>query len=226
MKVVKMPLSALKLPERNVRMHTETQLKEFERSISMFGQIRPIVVDEKCVILAGNGLYETLKRMGRDSADVLKVTGLSENQKKKLMLADNKIFGLGVDDLSAFDAFLADLKDDLDIPGFDEDLLRSMAAEANAVTEQLQEYGTLDAKEIEDIKAAGERKETYMATGLPRDREPESGPESRPENAAPQQFPLPVGTPEETAQEGNAPADGEPVRRSVVCPHCGGTVWL
>ncbi|MBQ9347062.1 MAG: hypothetical protein IJT94_06930 [Oscillibacter sp.] len=221
MKVVKMPLSALKLPERNVRMHTETQLKEFERSISMFGQIRPIVIDEDGRILAGNGLYETLKRMGRDSADVLKVTGLSENQKKKLMLADNKIFGLGVDDLSAFDAFLADLKDDLDIPGFDEDLLRSMAAEANAVTEQLQEYGTLDAKEIEDIKAAGERKETYMATGLPRDHEPESGPESVPENAAPQQFPLTVGKSEDTGR-----TDGEPVRRSVVCPHCGGTVWL
>ena len=64
MNVVKMPLSTLKRPERNVRMHTEKQLKEFERSVSMFGQIRPIVVDDERTILAGNGLYETLLRMG------------------------------------------------------------------------------------------------------------------------------------------------------------------
>ena len=45
-------------PEKNVRIHTEQQLREFERSVRMFGQIRPIVVDENNVILAGNGLYE------------------------------------------------------------------------------------------------------------------------------------------------------------------------
>ena len=213
MKVVKMPLSALRPPERNVRMHTETQLKEFERSISMFGQIRPIVTDENGVILAGNGLYETLKRMGRDSAEVLKVTGLSENQKKKLMLADNKIYGLGVDDLSTLDAFLAELQGDYDIPGFDEDLLRSMAAEASAITDQLQEYGTLDVQEIENIQAARARKETYMTTGLPPDSSEDA--ES-------------VESPVENEERASAPEDGErePVRRSVVCPHCGGTIWL
>ena len=214
MKIVKMKLSSLNAPERNVRMHTDRQLKEFERSITMFGQIRPIVADENGVILAGNGLYETLKRMGRTEADVLKVTGLSENQKKKLMLADNKIFGLGVDDLSALDAFLAELKDDLDIPGFDADLLRSMAAEASAVTEQLQEYGTLDAVEIENLRAARERKESYMETGLP--PEPDSNTDA------------PVENPVESVESAAAPenTEPEPVRRSIVCPHCGGTVWL
>ena len=59
MKVVKKPLSELQRPERNVRMHTDKQLKEFRRSVEMFGQIRPIVVDEAGVILAGNGLYDT-----------------------------------------------------------------------------------------------------------------------------------------------------------------------
>ena len=64
MKVTKKPLSDLRRPERNVRMHTDKQLKEFRRSVEMFGQIRPIVVDEAGVILAGNGLYETLLSMG------------------------------------------------------------------------------------------------------------------------------------------------------------------
>ncbi len=202
MNVVKMPLSSLQRPERNVRMHTEKQLGEFERSVTMFGQIRPIVVDESRTILAGNGLYETLLRMGWDEADVLQMDGLTESQKKKLMLADNKIYGLGVDDLETFDAFLLELKDDLDIPGFDEDILQSMVSEANEVTEKLQEYGTLDEGEIEEIKAARERKEQYMAA------EPK-------EEAA-----------EESGHEEPAGEEREPVRQYVVCPHCGEKVWL
>lgn len=204
MNVVKMPLSTLKRPERNVRMHTEKQLKEFERSVTMFGQIRPIVVDDERTILAGNGLYETLLRMGWDEADVLQMKGLTENQKKKLMLADNKIFGLGVDDLDSFDAFLIDLKDDLDIPGFDEDLLKSMVSQAGEVTEKLQEYGTLDESEIEEIKAARERKDLYMSA------DPEEDGEDQ----------------EDAAEDTPAVEEREPVRQYVVCPHCGEKVWL
>ena len=43
MKVIKKPLTELRRPDRNVRMHTDKQLKEFRRSVEMFGQIRPIV---------------------------------------------------------------------------------------------------------------------------------------------------------------------------------------
>lgn len=118
MKVIKKPLTELRRPDRNVRMHTDKQLKEFRRSVEMFGQIRPIVVDEDGVILAGNGLYETLLSLGRTEADCYVVSGLTEAEKKKLMLADNRVFDLGVDDLAALDAFILELKDDLDIPGY------------------------------------------------------------------------------------------------------------
>ena len=96
MKVTKKPLSDLRRPERNVRMHTDKQLKEFRRSVEMFGQIRPIVVDEAGVILAGNGLYETLLSMGHTEADCYVVSGLTEAQKKKLMLADNRSLTLAL----------------------------------------------------------------------------------------------------------------------------------
>lgn len=201
MKVTKKKLADLRRPERNVRRHTEKQLKEFRRSVEMFGQIRPIVIDEENVILAGNGLYETLLSMGWVDADCHIVQGLSESEKKKLMLADNKIYGLGVDDLDALDSILAELKDDLDIPGFDEELLSNMMAEAADVTDKLQEYGTLDEKEIEEIREARERKEQYMASGV------ESG--------------------EAPTGEGEAqPEQREPVGRYVTCPHCGEKVWL
>lgn len=78
MQVTKLPLSELKRPERNTRMHTDKQIAEFKRSVEMFGQIRPIVVDENYVMLAGNGLYDTLLAMGRTEADCYVVTGLSE----------------------------------------------------------------------------------------------------------------------------------------------------
>ena len=91
MNVTRKLLSELRRPERNVRMHTDKQLKEFRRSVEMFGQIRPIVVDEDGVILAGNGLYETLLSMGRTEADCYVVTGLTEAQKKAYILADNRM---------------------------------------------------------------------------------------------------------------------------------------
>ncbi len=70
MEVITVKLAELVKPEKNVRIHTEQQIREFQRSIKMFGQIRPIVVDENNVILAGNGLYDTLMTMGRDTAEV------------------------------------------------------------------------------------------------------------------------------------------------------------
>lgn len=82
MNVTRKPLSELRRPERNVRMHTDKQLKEFRRSVEMFGQIRPIVVDEAGVILAGNGLYETLLSMGHTEADCYVVSGLTEARRR------------------------------------------------------------------------------------------------------------------------------------------------
>lgn len=151
MEIITMKLVDLVKPEKNVRIHTEQQLKEFQRSVKMFGQIRPIVVDENNVILAGNGLYETLIAMGKETADVYKYDNLTENQKKKLMIADNKIFSLGIENLDTLNSFLEDLQGDLDIPGFDEDILKQMVSEAEDVTEKLSEYGTLDDEEIQSI---------------------------------------------------------------------------
>lgn len=159
MKQLTMKLKDLVRPERNIRIHTEKQLAEFERSVRMFGQIRPIVVDENNIILAGNGLYETLLRMNREEALVYKYEDLTEAQKKKLMIADNKIFSLGIENLDTLNEFLEELEGDLDIPGFDEDILRQMVADADEITEKISEYGTLDEEEVRKIKEANEKRE-------------------------------------------------------------------
>ena len=209
MEIITMKLVDLVKPEKNVRIHTEQQLKEFQRSVKMFGQIRPIVVDENNVILAGNGLYETLIAMGKETADVYKYDNLTENQKKKLMIADNKIFSLGIEKLDTLNSFLEDLQGDLDIPGFDEDILKQMVSEAEDVTEKLSEYGTLDDEEIQSIKESGERKEQQIQ-------------KAEAEQATP--APQPIAQPQQEMPEDSE--DTTEVKKFVICPKCGEKIWL
>lgn len=209
MEIITMRLVDLVKPEKNVRIHTEQQLKEFQRSVKMFGQIRPIVVDENNVILAGNGLYETLIAMGKETADVYKYDNLTENQKKKLMIADNKIFSLGIENLDTLNSFLEDLQGDLDIPGFDEDILKQMVSEAEDVTEKLSEYGTLDDEEIQSIKESGERKEQQIQ-------------KAEAEQATP--APQPIAQPQQEMPEDSE--DTTEVKKFVICPKCGEKIWL
>lgn len=220
MNVITMTLSELKRPERNVRIHTDKQLKEFERSIRMFGQIRPLVVDETNTILAGVGCYETMCRMGAAEASVYKVENLTENQKKKLMIADNKIYGLGVDNLETFNSFLEELSSDLDIPGFDESILQSMVAEAEEVTDKIMEYGTVDDSEIEAMKAAKARKEALMEKA---EQEHPSHAPSQPA-AVPQPAPMAYNSP--AVDEDDEDHDPAEIRKFVICPNCGEKIWL
>lgn len=211
MEIIKMKLADLVKPEKNVRIHTEQQLKEFQRSISMFGQIRPIVIDENNTILAGNGLYDTLIAMGKDTADVYRYEHLTENQKKKLMIADNKIFSLGIENLDTLNCFLEDLQGDLDIPGFDEEILKQMVSDAEDVTDKIAEYGMLDDEEIQRMKDSAVRMEQKIQQA-----EPASLEEPAPE----------PGTLVPVQQER---ADGEEaagIRKSVICPKCGEKIWL
>lgn len=209
MEIITMKLADLVKPEKNVRIHTEQQLKEFQRSVKMFGQIRPIVVDENNVILAGNGLYDTLIAMGKETADVYKYDNLTENQKKKLMIADNKIFSLGIENLDTLNSFLEDLQGDLDIPGFDEDILKQMVSEAEDVTEKLSEYGTLDDEEIQSIKESGERKEQQIQKAEAEQETPAQQPAAQPQQEMPDDS-------EDTTE----------VKRFVICPNCGEKIWL
>ena len=196
MNIERLSLTKVKKPERNVRIHTEKQLHEFGRSITMFGQIRPIVIDENNIIMAGVGCYETLQLLGHTEGDFYKLTGLSENQKKKLMIADNKIYGLGIDDLDTFNAFLDELKNDLDVPGYDESILKSMVADADEISKRIGEYGTVSAEDIENINAYSQKKEALMSA------------------------------PTYSGSDTEPPVTETEINRQIICPHCGGEVWL
>lgn len=214
MNVIKMNIDDIKSPERNVRIHSKKQIEEFKRSVTMFGQIRPIVIDETNTILCGNGLYETLRQLDYKAVDVYKIDGLSENRKKKLMLADNKIYSLGIDDIDVFDKFIEELSGDLDIPGYDEDILQSMIADAAEVTKQISEYGTIDQDTIQHIKNNQEIKETRMNPPLNNSHYDEQTAKADCERIT-----------EEIPSE-SSESNSDDSSHFIICPECGCKIWL
>lgn len=201
MEITVKKLSELRPAAKNVRRHTDKQIAEYIRSLEMFGQIKPIIADEHGEIIAGNGLYQALVQMGKETCDCYILSGLSENQKKKLMLADNRVYELGITDMDAFDEIIRELGGDIDVPGWDEDLLSMMNAAAEDVDNIVNGYGSY---EETDVSRLAERK-------VP-DNVPTSAPVETPV-ATPQVAPQPEGS------------QGQ-VQRVIVCPKCGEQICL
>lgn len=232
METIIMNLSELVRPETNVRIHTKKQIAEFGKSIKMFGQIRPIVIDENNTVLAGNGLMDALIELGETTGSVLQYKGLTENQKKKLMIADNKIFSLGTDNLDAFNKIIEELHssgDDLKVPGYDDEIMRTLVAEAEEVTKQISSYGILGDEKVREIQESTARREEREEA---EQRRQEQAPQtyeaqpSQPQYQTPQYEPETTGTDHETQPTYQPPhpqmamAQVE-TEKTVCCPHCG-----
>jgi hypothetical protein len=189
-------IDILKTPEHNTRIHPEKQIKEIRRSLKKWGQYRDVVIDDKNLILAGNGLVEAMRAEGFKKAWAVIVTDISENDKKKFMLADNKTAGLGVDNLNNIELLISELAGDFDIPGFDDEVLASINAASEEISAALDEYGKATEENLAEIKAhAGANEEGGEAdTGEPADPDTEVA------------------------------AGAE--RDNVVCPKCGEVIWL
>ena len=148
------PLADLHAPARNVRLHPDAQIVELARAIEMFGQTRPVVIDETNTVLAGNGLVMALTKLGRSQAVVLRMNGLSHGAKTKLMLSDNKIYALGHDDYDGIMTLIRGLDtEDLNIPGYDANLLTSLLASDAAAAASLDEFGRMTDQEKADRAA-------------------------------------------------------------------------
>lgn len=145
MKIETINLDDLQPLEKNVRKHNEKQIQELIRSLEQFGQTRAIVIDETNNILIGNGLYYAMKTRGDAKADCHRITGLSEQQKKKLVLTDNKVFQLGIDDFSVIQEYIDEITmdGDFDIAGFDEEVLQAMTRDLEQISSDVSDYGKI-----------------------------------------------------------------------------------
>lgn len=198
MKITKVNIDTLKSPEKNVRKHNEKQIKELARSIEKFGQIRPVVIDENNVVYCGNGLVEAAKFAGWKQVEVLKKTGMSEADKKKLMIADNRIYTLGFDDFENINSILEEIGD-FDIPGFDTETLEAMFGD---IDEEIESFGVLDDTEKREAQEAS-RQQEYGQGNYSQTTDASDGQDN------------------ETDHKETAGKDSTTDNAEHICPHCG-----
>lgn len=205
MKLETVSISELKPLERNVRKHGENQINELAKSVVQFGITRAMVIDEENNILIGNGLYFALQKLGRDSVECYRMTGLTETQKKKLILSDNKVYSLGADDYSEIENYIKEIvsDDDYDIPGFDEDVLRKLTATVEELEQSVGDYGTITDKAITSPEPPAMKAQPSSTAYVSE----ETGD-------------ITEGTPPE------APHATEDNRRKIICPNCGEVIYI
>jgi hypothetical protein len=198
MQVEKRKLKDLIPREDNVRLHSEAQIREVAKSFQMFGQIRPIVIDEENSIIAGHGLRLALLSIDEKDVDVYVAKGLTEAQKKKLMLADNKTYEMGNTNYDKLTELLDDivkLGDNLIIPGYDEETLTMLVSDLDDIDEKIANLGNVE----EDIVYKYSQNTPKL-----NERTMELNSEK-----------IQVET-----------ATNQPPRPYVICDHCGDKVWL
>lgn len=116
---IEVAIKDLKPYDKNPRKN-DGAVDAVAESIDQCGYITPIVCDENLLILAGETRLKALKKRRVKRAEVLQVTGLTEEQKKKYRLLDNKVGEIAEWDIDLLEDELSDIDfGDYDF-GFDE----------------------------------------------------------------------------------------------------------
>src|SRR5215212_5895033 len=76
---------------RNARTHSQAQVAEIAGSIRSFGFASPILIGEDGDVVAGHGRLAAARQLGLAEVPVIVLNGLSDTQRRQLMLADNRI---------------------------------------------------------------------------------------------------------------------------------------
>jgi hypothetical protein len=206
MKLEVVKINDLKPLEKNVRKHNDKQIDELIKSIEQFGQTRAMVIDEDNNIIIGNGLYFALVKMNKAEVQCYRKTGLSEIEKKKLILSDNKIYGLGSDDYNEINNYIQEITaiGDFEIAGYDKFILEQMTATDEQVEEAISNYGV-----ITDVKYTQE--EPKQETSY-KEQEIKNEPEIKND-------PVTMVTETKVSAEKNE-------KKYIICPSCGEMIYL
>ena len=210
MKLEVVKLSDLKPLEKNVRKHNDKQIDELIKSVEQFGQTRAMVIDEDNNILIGNGLYFALVKMNKAEGQCYRKTGLSETEKKKLILSDNKIYSLGADNYDEINNYIQEITGmgDFEIAGYDKFILEQMTATDEQVEEAISNYGV-----ITDVKYTQEEPKQEVTNSYV-EKEPEVKNESEIKNE-----PVTMVTETKVGAEKNE-------KKYIICPSCGEMIYL
>lgn len=116
----------------NSRTHSDQQVQQVASSIKEFGFTNPILIDEGDGIIAGHGRLMAAQKLGLDEVPTITLKGLTEAQRKAYVIADNQLAMNADWDLDALKVEverLTELDFDIDLLGFDEDMLAGLMEE-------------------------------------------------------------------------------------------------
>jgi len=111
---------------RNSRTHSDEQVAQIMASIREFGFCNPVLIDAAGTIIAGHGRVMAATRMKLETVPCLRLSHLTEAQRRAYVIADNKIAMNSGWDSELLANELSDLHaDDFDMAllGFDSDEL-------------------------------------------------------------------------------------------------------
>ena len=106
------PIDTLIPYERNNKIHDAEQIKKIAKSIKELWFRAPILIDENNVILAGHWRLAAAKKLKLKEVPVIQYTDLTEEQKKKYRLLDNRLADLSEYDLENLKLELQELNDE------------------------------------------------------------------------------------------------------------------
>jgi ParB-like chromosome segregation protein Spo0J len=89
MKLTTIKITELSLDPSNVRKHGRKNLDAIKASLRKFGQQKPIVVDSKGIVLAGNGTLAAAQELGWTEIDIVR-TQLEGVEATAFAIADNR----------------------------------------------------------------------------------------------------------------------------------------
>lgn len=91
MKIEKININKIIPYANNAKLHPDWQIEQIKESIVKFGNNDPIAIDENNVVIEGHGRLLALKELGYHEAGIIRLTHLSDEEKRAYILAHNKL---------------------------------------------------------------------------------------------------------------------------------------
>lgn len=154
-------LSLLKEHPKNPNIHPIDQIEALAQSMDTYGQYYRIIIDEDNMILAGHGKKLALEHKGETKALVTVMHGLSEKQKMKILIEDNKIQSLSYVNYGKIEDIIKEIGE-ADIIGFPANYLDSIINESLADNMGV-DFATTAKKEITYTDEKKEKQEEEYA---------------------------------------------------------------
>jgi hypothetical protein len=142
MKIEMVDIEALIPYARNARTHSEQQVTQIAASIREFGFNNPVLIDGQTTIIAGHGRVLGAKKLGLDRVPCIRLTHMTDAQRRAYILADNRIaLNSGWDDAMLALELQGLETDGLDLGliGFDEAELQKLLQGMDLPAEQINE---------------------------------------------------------------------------------------